>query len=249
MTINISREDIFQQIKLSCQIPTLVEGIVTRKVIARVAAEASIKIPPEELQQAADQFRFVSKLRSAEDTWSWLQKHGLSLDEFEELIYTNLISEKVAHHLFWNKVEAFFFEHQLNYAGAVMYEVILDDEDLAIDLFYSLQEGEITFPEVAHQYIQDKELRRTGGYQGIRRRQDLKPEISAAVFSATPPQILKPIVTSKGAHLIFVEEIIQPELDNKLRYQILSDLFVAWVKQQVEQVEVVTYLEPSEQLV
>ena len=130
-----------------------------------------------------------------------------------------------------------------------MYEVILDDEDLAIDLFYSLQEGEITFPEVAHQYIQDKELRRTGGYQGIRRRQDLKPEISAAVFSATPPQILKPIVTSKGAHLIFVEEIIQPELDNKLRYQILSDLFVAWVKQQVEQVEVVTYLEPSEKLV
>jgi len=36
-----------------------------------------------------------------------------------------------------------------------MYEVVLDDEDLAMELFYALQEGEISFPE-AYQYIQDK---------------------------------------------------------------------------------------------
>jgi PPIC-type PPIASE domain len=56
-------------------------------------------------------------------------------------------------------------------------------------------------------------------------RKDLKPEISAAVFATKPPQLLKPIVTSKGVHLIYVEEIIQPELDNKLPYQILTDMF------------------------
>jgi len=57
------------------------------------------------------------------------------------------------------------------------------------------------------------------------------------VFAATPPQILKPIVTSKGLHLIFVEEIIQPELDNKLRNQIITDLFYEWIKQQIEPVK------------
>jgi len=30
-----------------------------------------------------------------------------------------------------------------------MYEVVLGDEDLAMELFYALQEGEISFPEVA----------------------------------------------------------------------------------------------------
>jgi parvulin-like peptidyl-prolyl isomerase len=75
------------------------------------------------------------------------------------------------------------------------------------------------------------------------RRKELKPEISAAVFAAKPPQILKPIVTSSGVNLILVEEIIQPELDNKLRYQILSDLFAGWLKQQIEQLEVVSRLE------
>jgi parvulin-like peptidyl-prolyl isomerase len=241
--ITITSEDILHQVKLSCKIPSLIEEIVTRKIIASAAAEAGIKVETEELQKAADNIRLMGKLKSADDTWAWLQKHGLSLDDFEELIYNNVISGKLAQHLFADKVEPFFVEHQLDYAGVVMYEVVLDDEDLAMELFYGIQEGEMSFYEVAHQYIQDKELRRKGGYRGIVRRKELKPEISAAVFAAKPPQVLKPIVTSSGVNLILVEEIIQPELDNKLRYQILSDLFAGWLKQQIEQLEVVSRLE------
>ncbi len=159
------------------------------------------------------------------------------------MVYINVISGKLAQHLFADKVESYKVEHQLNYAGAIIYEVVLEDKDLTIELFYALQDGEMSFPEVAHQYIQDTELRRRGGYRGIVKRTDMKPEISAAVFAAKPPQILKPIVTSKGIHLILVEEIIQPQLDDKLRYQIISDLFSGWLKQQIEQVEVVTNLD------
>lgn len=79
--ITISREDILHQVKLSCQIPSVVEGILTRKIIARAAEEAGIKAEPEELQQAADNLRLMSNLRSADATWSWLQKHSLSLDD------------------------------------------------------------------------------------------------------------------------------------------------------------------------
>lgn len=245
--ITISSDDILHQVKLSCQIPEIVEQIVSRKVIADAAAEAGIKVETEELQKAADSLRLISKLNSAEETKVWLQKNGLSLDDFEELIYNNVISGKLAHHLFADKVEPFFVEHQLDYAGVVMYEVVLDDEDLAMELFYAVQEGEMSFYEVAHQYIQDTELRRKGGYRGIVQRKELKPEISAAVFAAKPPQVLKPIVTSKGVHLILVEEIIEPELDNKLHYQILSDLFEEWLNQQIEQFKVLTSIELNNQ--
>jgi parvulin-like peptidyl-prolyl isomerase len=70
------------------------------------------------------------------------------------------------------------------------------------------------------------------------RHQDLQPEISAAVFAAHSPQMLKPIITSSGIHLILVEEIILPELNEKLRWQIISHLFSEWLKQQIEQVEI-----------
>jgi parvulin-like peptidyl-prolyl isomerase len=236
--LTVSSDEIIYQIKLYCQIPSVVEGILTRKIIARAALEAGIKVEPEELQQAADGLRLMNNLTSADATWSWLQKHSLSLDEFEELVYANVISSKLAQHLFAEKVEPFFVEHQLNYAQVVMYEVVLDDFDFAMELFYALAEGEMSFHEVAHQYIQDTETRRSGGYKGILSRTDLKPEISASVFAATPPQILKPIVTSKGVHLILVEEIIQPQLDKILRFKILSDLFSEWLKQQIEQQEV-----------
>jgi len=241
--ITISAQDILQQVKLSCQIPSIVEQIVTRKVVMDAAAEAGIKVEAEELQQAADQIRLISKLKTADETWEWLKKNCLSLDDFEEMVYTKVMSGKLAQHLFADKIEHWFVEHQLDYAGAVIYEVVLDDEDLAMELFYALQEGEMSFFEIAQQYIQDTELRRRGGYRGIVRRKEMKPEISAAVFGANAPQILKPIVGAKGVYLIWVEEVIQPQLDDKLRYQIISDWFQGWVKHQIEEAEAVTNLD------
>lgn len=242
-TIKITSEDIFNQVKLTCKIPEIAEQLVTRKVIENAVLEAGILVETDELQQAADKIRLAYKLSSADDTWAWLEKYSLSLDDFEEIAYINLIFTKLAKHLFEDRVEAYFFANQLDYAGVVMYEVILDDEDLALELFYATKEGEMSFYDVAHKYIQDTELRRKCGYRGIVRRQDLQPEISAAVFAAKSPQILKPIVTSKGIHLILVEEIIQPQLDEKLRQKIVSDLFDEWLKEQIAKVEVIKHLD------
>jgi parvulin-like peptidyl-prolyl isomerase len=232
-TFFISQEEIFHQIKLSSLIPTLVEGI-----LANAAREQGIEVEPVELQQAADSFRVTNGLQSVEQTWLWLQKHGFSLDDFEELIYTSVVSSKLAQHLFAQQIEPFFIEHQLDYTQVVMYEIVLDDKDLALELFYAIAEREISFSEAAHQYVQDTELRRCGGYRGILHRSDLKPEISFAIFSTTPPQLLKPITTSGGIHLIMVEEFIQPQLDEKLRYEILWELFSQWLKLQLQEFEV-----------
>lgn len=240
--LTVSPDDILYHIKLSFQVPSILEAIATRKLIADEAEKAGIQVETEELQQAADSLRLANQLIKAEDTWAWLEKYHLSLDDFEAIAQTNLLSAKLANHLFADKVEPFFYAHQLDYVGAVTYEVILDDEDLALELFYALQEGEISFQEIARQYIQDPETRRAGGYKGIRFRRDFRPEFAAAIFSANPPQILKPITTLKGVHIIAVEEIIKPQLDEQRRLQIMGDLFTNWLKQQVAAVEIVAKL-------
>jgi parvulin-like peptidyl-prolyl isomerase len=237
-TIAINNQDILRHVKQTRQIPEIIEKIITRKIIENAISEIGIKVETEELQKAADNFRFMHKLASSEDTWKWLNKYALSLDDFEELVYSELLTNKLVQYLFADKVEPYFFENQLNYAAAVIYEVVLDDEDLAMELFYAVKEGETSFYDVAHQYIQDTELRRQCGYRGKVNRRDLKPEISAAVFAAKSPQLLKPIITSKGVHLIMLEEIIQPELNEKLRYQIMLDFFDEWLMRQLEEIEV-----------
>jgi hypothetical protein len=242
-SITITSTNILQNVKLYCKIPEIIEQIVTCKVIENAAVEADIKVDTEELQQSADKFRLRNQIKSVDETWTWLEKHSLSLDDFEKMIYFKLICMKLAQHLFASKIEPYFFEHQLNYTGAAMYEVVLDDEDLAIELFYAIQEGEINFRDVAYQYIQDTEIRRRGGYRGIAYRTSLKPEISAAVFAAIPPQLLKPIVTAKGVHLILVEEVLQPQLNDKLREEIYAHLFSEWLQQQIKEVEVIKDLD------
>jgi parvulin-like peptidyl-prolyl isomerase len=241
--ITITSQDILHQVKLSCKIPEISEQIIARKIIENAAAEAGIKIAVEELQKAADQMRLVNNLLNAEDTLAWLEKNSLSVDNFEEIISNNLLYTKLVIHLFTDKVEPYFYEHQLDYIDALIYEVVLDDEDLVWELFYAIKQGEMSFYDVAHQYIQDLELRRKGGYQGVVHRQHLKPEISAAVFAAKPPQLLQPIVTAKGVHLVFVEEIIQVELNNQLAYQIGIDLFQQWLKQKMEQVNLQLFID------
>jgi parvulin-like peptidyl-prolyl isomerase len=126
-----------------------------------------------------------------------------------------------------------------------LYEVVLENENLAIELFYAVEEQEISFREVAEQYIQELELRRMGGYRGVLSRTSLTPEISAAVFAVTSPQLLKPIVTSRGTHLIKVEEFIEPQLDQEVYSQIMSKLFTAWLKQQAAQLEVAILMESN----
>jgi parvulin-like peptidyl-prolyl isomerase len=241
--ITITQEDIFHQVKLSCQIPEIIEKIIERKIIISAAQAAGIEVTKEELQQAANQMRAISQLKDAQATWVWLDKYGFSLDDFEEFMYITLISTKLTAHLFKDQIEPYFYEHQLDYAGAIIYEIILDDQDEAIELFYEIQEGEISFYDAGQQYIQDLELRRKGGYRGKVNRTEMKPEVSAAVFASMSSQLLKPIVTADGVYLVLVEEIIKPELDKMLYQKIMLDLYSEWLKQQKEQVQVVSQME------
>ncbi|ABA23979.1 conserved hypothetical protein [Trichormus variabilis ATCC 29413] len=245
--LKLSIEDIITHLKVSFQMPSILEAIATQRIIAETAEQLGIQLSVEELQQSADSMRFANRLLKADDTWNWLQKHYLTIDDFEEVAKSNLLHMKLAEHLFADKVEPFFYAHKIDYTGAATYEVILDDEDLALELFYALQEGEISFQEIARQYIQNPEIRRAGGYQGIRYRSEFRPEIAAAVFAATPPQVLKPIITPKGVHIIAVEEIITPELDESRRIQILKDFFTHWLQQQITNLEIVAELSQNSQ--
>ncbi|MDJ0729005.1 MAG: peptidylprolyl isomerase [Crocosphaera sp.] len=237
--IAITDQDILKQIKLSGKVPEMIEGIVKRTVITEEAETTDIKIETEELQKAADQFRLLNNLHSASDTHQWLEKNLLSVEDFEEMLCFSIVSRKLANHLFSDKIEPYFYQNQLDYTEAIIYEVILDDEDLGMELYYAIDEDEMSFWDVAHEYIQDEELRRKGGYLGRVKRHELKPEISAAVFAAKPPQLLKPIVTSQGVHLLLVEAIIEPELNEKKRYEILGNLFSEWLKGKLQEIQII----------
>ncbi len=236
--ITVTPQEIIHHLKISCMVPQVTEKIVSNKIISEKAREIGIKPDSSVVQKMADAIRIDSELISADDTFKWLKDNCLSTNDFEEVVLLSLFTNELANTLFANKVKPYFFENQLNYMEIVMYEIVLDDHDLAMELFYAAQENEISFHDAAHQYIQDPELRRHGGYRGVLMRKDLKPEILAAVCAAKPPELIKPVITSSGVHLIFVEEIIKPQLSDQLCQQICFDLFNEWIRQETSNWEV-----------
>jgi parvulin-like peptidyl-prolyl isomerase len=233
----IGSAQIVRHLKLSRQMPNVLKGLIEQKIIEQKATEENITIGEEELQQAADRFRLEHHLITSQDTLAWLQKYSLSVTEFEELIYDRTLARKLAQHLFGDRVEAHFSAHQLDYTKAIIYEIVLQDSNLAMELFYSIQEREFSFWELAHQYNENDELRRQGGYRGIVAGDRLKPEIATAIFASDRyPQVLKPISVGKYTYLIYVEEIIKPSLDSSLHYKIMNQLFSSWIEQQRERV-------------
>ena len=231
--IEISDRDLIYEAKLAGKIPNLVRGIIRRKVIEAQIKKAGIDPSVTELQQAADKFRTVNHLESAEATNKWLQENHLSVDDFEDMVTQDLLATKLAQHLFAHQVEQLFHQNILDYSAATFYEIILEDRDLAMELFYSLQEGDLSFADVAQQYISDPEFCRRGGYVGTVGRRQMRPEISAAIFAAKPPQLIKPVITAVGVHLIQVAEIIEPKLDERLRRQISIELFERWLSEKM----------------
>ena len=43
--------------------------------------------------------------------------------------------------------------------------------------------------------------------------------------------------SDRGFHLIFVEEILKPKLTEELALQIAVDLFNAWMKEKIQEIE------------
>lgn len=228
--MNNIKDIVFEQVRMSCQVSEILEQKRSLEKILRVSEELGISISNEELQESADMMRSINNLHNAQQTWNWLQDNYLSLDDFEEIVRRNLLTGKLIENLFQEKAKAKFIENQAEYRGAFLYEVIVESDDIAWDIFYSLDAKEINFFDVAQKYIKDKEMRRRGGYLGFVEKRKMKPEVACSVFNEATSRLLKPICGSSGFHIIYVDEIAEPELKEENLQEIGLELFQDWIK-------------------
>ncbi len=224
---------IYTEAKRSGKFPELVRGFYRHHIITTVAQELDLVLTETELQSAADKFRKVNQLESITATCQWLEANFMSVEDFQEIISYQLIVDKLVNHLFAERVESYFHQNSIAYMSAAIYEIILPDWYTATEIFYAIEEGDLSFACVADRYLTDPELKRCGGYLGAVSRQQLRPELAAAIFAATPPQVIAPVKTNFGVHLIRVEEIVRPQLDEILRERIIREMFELWLAERI----------------
>jgi parvulin-like peptidyl-prolyl isomerase len=134
-----------------------------------------------------------------------------------------------------DKVEKYFYQNKLDFDRVALYEVVLQNKELATELYYAVREGEIKFHDVASKYIEDAELKRKGGYLGQIQRKDLNPELLSVFSTPNPPQVIKPITTAKGYHLLWIDEVIPVELTEEIRQELQGKLFMEFLREKANE--------------
>ena len=225
----IEADEIVSDLKYTLRFRAVCDSVLHQKIINQAAASRNLILTDEEVQEAVDSLRLEMRLEKASDTLAWLEKQGISPEDWEVGIRDRLLSKKLRNHLFEGDVERHFNENRLQFDKVLLYQIVVEHFELAQELFYQIEESEISFFEAAHHYDLDAGRRDRCGYEGLVARQGLPATISAALFNTSPGELVGPVQTEVGYHLMFCKAVLSGELTDEVRESILDSLFREWL--------------------
>jgi parvulin-like peptidyl-prolyl isomerase len=227
--IIIDPEEVIDFLKSEISLKEVYQKILFQKIIFRTAQEKGIIVTDEEIENEANRQRREKHLEKATDTLEWLANQLVTLHDWEEGIRNRLLAKKLAEVLFTEEVKRFFIQNRLEFEQVILYQMIVRSEKLAQELYYELEEGEISFSDAAYLYDVDDNRKYRCGYEGKVYRWTLQPDIAAVIFSTAPKQLAGPVRTEQGYHLFKVEDFIHPELTPQRYEEILNNMFQQWL--------------------
>ncbi|MEL6439035.1 MAG: peptidylprolyl isomerase [Cyanobacteria bacterium J06621_8] len=230
--VTIEAAEIEEHLKQQLKLKQICDDILQRRIIAKAAAVRNIMVSEQEIEAEANKIRCSLRLEKAADTLAWLDNHFLDPDSWEVGIKQNLLASKLALALFEPQVEQFFAQNRLNFEQFMVYQLVVPYEKLAQELFYQIEEEEISFYQAVHLYDIDEQRRYVCGYEGKVHRWDYPPDIAAAIFK-TPiitGEVMGPIKSPQGYHLFKIEDYSPAQLTPEVRQEIIDKNFAQWLR-------------------
>lgn len=233
--IEIASDEINVYLQQEFKLGQICSEILHQKIISEAASSRNISVSEAEIEAEANKIRSSLRLEKAADTLAWLKDNLLDPEQWEIAINNHLMRQKLAQHLFDSKVEAHFAQNRLDFDRFVLYQLVVPYEKLAQELFYQIEEEEISFYQAAHLYDIDRQRRNVCGFEGEVHRWNYPPDIAAIIFK-TPVMIgelIHPIKSNQGYHLFKIEDYLPAQLTPKIRQEIIDRLFGQWLNSEL----------------
>lgn len=230
---SIEPGEIVDFLKRNLKLRSICQEIVQQRIINRTAQERELIVEPSAIQEEANRVRYDLKLESADRTFEWLTEQLITPDDWESGIRDRLLTQKLKTHLFSGDVQRIFVQTRLDFEKILLYRIRVPYQPLAQELFYQIEESEISFFEAAHLYDIDEQRRLRCGYDGYLHRWDFEPDIAATVFGSPPQTILGPFPTQQSYDLLMVDRFIPAELTDETRNAILDRMSQEWLESEL----------------
>lgn len=233
--IPLENQEIVDFLRRDLRLKSIYQEIIYQRIVNQAAQEQALQVTAAEIQAELDRIRYENRFEHPSQLLAWLTEQMLTLSELEQSIYQRLLAQKLANRLFADEVQNLFSQYRSDFEQILIYKIVVPYESLAYEIFYQIEEEEISFFEAAHIYDVDEARRLYCGYEGRQQRRELQPEIARILFNAQIGQVVGPLKTSDNIYELFlVDDFISPELTPVLYEDILNQMFQEWIENEFD---------------
>jgi peptidyl-prolyl cis-trans isomerase C len=223
----------------------LIESIIVRQG----ADELGVSVTDEEVTTRREEL--IEEVGGQETFDELVEESGLTLEQIDEQVRDIAVREAVQRELTADlevtdeDVEAFFeANREARYDTAEARHILVETEEEADDIIERIEDGE-DFADIAQEESIDTGSGAQGGELGEFGRGQMVPEFEEAVFTAEIGELVGPIETQFGFHIIEVTERNAPELEEveedireELSQGQQGELVQSWLAEQRREAEV-----------
>lgn len=188
-----------------------------------------IIINEEELQAAGDAFRLKHRLLSSSETLAWLERQRINAEDWTEGIRIQLLTQKLKDYLFADSIDSHYLTNRDEYHRAAFSQILVSDLAAALQIVQTLRADKTSFCAMALEHSQAQPSGKQGGFVGVRFLSTLMPEIRAAIAGVPEGEIINPIKTHRGYHILRIEKWFALTLSESVRAEFLDVLFQTWL--------------------
>lgn len=222
--------DVITYLHCSAKFAEIAAAAEREALILATCEQLGITVSDEEWQAAGDVFRQEHKLWGVEETMAWLDWQRISTEEWSQGIRVGLLENKLKEHLFGANVDASYITNRDQYRRVALSQILVVDLTTAWNVVQMLREGHTSFCAVALEHSKGKLSHQNGGFVGVRYLVELMPEVAEAISNAKEGEIIGPIQSNVGFHILKVEKWFPVQLNQAVREQILDSLFEVWLR-------------------
>ena len=223
---------ILSYLRYALKFSDTVSAVERDTIILSLCEQLGIVVSDEELQAAGDIFRQKNNLSASSETFAWLETQHITVEDWTKGIRIDLLVEKLKEHLFGEIADSQYMSNRNAFKRIAISQILVYDLGEAIEILQALKEEKASFCALALEHSKGQKSQENGGFVGVRLLAELLPKLSEAVREAEEGEIIGPIQTELGYHILRVEKWFAAELTS-VKDRILEFNFNTWLDRNI----------------